>query len=420
MSARRDFTNLQVRLGGQWRVEGCTFVDSVVRFETVCTLGNNDEWPLQLLSAQLVCRETMTNSDRQREFAIEVVQRLRRSGYQALWAGGCVRDLLLERVPEDYDVATDATPGDVRTVFGKSRTLGVGASFGVIIVRGPRKAGQVEVATFRTEGPYADGRRPDHVTFSSPQADAERRDFTINGMFFDPVRKQVRDYVGGEADLKDGIVRAIGEPRARMSEDKLRMLRAVRFAATLEFALDPKTADAITEMASEIALVSAERIAQELRRMLVDCNRHRAMQLAVDLQLLPVVIPPLSNVIELGTDTALQSDWQRTLDMLKLLEEPRFELTMAALLHAIWSPADGPQPDSIRSVCRGLRFSNHETAIATWLVGHQFALRSAGRLPLYRLKQLLSLPLASDLLRLSRVYALSTDGDLRDVNFCED
>ena len=177
----------------------------------------------------------------------------RTRGFAQLWAGGCVRDFLMGRVPQDYDVATNARPETVRELFGRRRTLAVGASFGVIVVVGSKESGNVEVATFRTEGPYVDGRRPEHVVFSTVQEDAQRRDFTINGMFYDPIAEKVYDYVGGEQDLAAGIVRAIGNPADRLSEDKLRLLRAVRFAATLEFELDPATADSIRAQARDIA-----------------------------------------------------------------------------------------------------------------------------------------------------------------------
>src|SRR5215831_9296529 len=161
----------------------------------------------------------------EREFAVRVVRRLREAGHQALWAGGCVRDELLGLVPKDYDVATDATPEQVRRLF--RRTVAVGAAFGVVQVLGPRPLA-VEVATFRSDVSYSDGRRPDRVVFSSPREDAERRDFTINGMFFDPIDDKLIDYVGGQADLHARVLRAIGDPVARFAEDKLRMLRAVR------------------------------------------------------------------------------------------------------------------------------------------------------------------------------------------------
>jgi tRNA nucleotidyltransferase/poly(A) polymerase len=230
--------------------------------------------------------------ERQREFAIEVVQRLRAGNFTALWAGGCVRDHLLGKTPKDYDVATNATPKQVRKLFRGLTTVDVGASFGVIVVVAPNKAaGEVEVATFRSDGSYSDGRRPDSVTFSSPEEDAQRRDFTINGMFFDPLEHKVLDFVGGERDLSQGYIRAIGDPHDRMREDKLRLLRAVRFTAQLEFGLARATKAAVTEMASEIHVVSAERIAAELRRMLTDQHRHIAVALADEVGLLREILP---------------------------------------------------------------------------------------------------------------------------------
>ena len=238
----------------------------------------------------------MGNVDSEREFAEQVVRRLQDAGHTALWAGGCVRDLLRGKSPHDFDVATDAAPPRVREVFGNRKTLAVGESFGVVIVLGPKLHGEtvkVEVATFRAEGAYPDGRRPDpsQIRFTTPQEDALRRDFTINGMFYDPVRAEVLDFVGGEADLKAGVIRAIGEPHARMREDKLRMLRAVRFTANLDFELDEATAAAIRDMAAELPAVSTERIAQELRKMLANRHRRRAVRLLQQVGLLTVILP---------------------------------------------------------------------------------------------------------------------------------
>ena len=165
--------------------------------------------------------------NRQREFAVDVVTQLRAAGFETYWAGGCVRDQLLGRRPKDYDIATHATPTEVRQVFGRHRTLAIGAAFGVITVLGAKQAGQIEVATFREDDQYSDGRRPDSVRFSTAQADAQRRDFTINGLFYDPQQQCVIDFVDGQRDLERRLLRAIGDPRKRLSEDRLRMLRAV-------------------------------------------------------------------------------------------------------------------------------------------------------------------------------------------------
>ena len=268
----------------------------------------------------------------QREFAQQVVQQLSDAGFTALWAGGCVRDLLIGRTPKDYDVATNARPEQVREVFGKRRTLSVGESFGVIVVLGPKSAGQVEVATFRTDGNYLDGRRPETVVFSSPEEDAQRRDFTINGMFYDPLKEEVMDFVGGQQDLAAGVLRAIGDPLERMEKDKLRMLRAVRFAATFDFELDVATADAVRSMADQISVVSAERIAQELRRMLVDQHRQRAVELCCDVDLLTRILPELKPVVN---DV---ERWSRLTKSLSLLTEPEFPLAFAVVLEAAIVP----------------------------------------------------------------------------------
>ncbi len=364
----------------------------------------------------------------QREFATDVVRRLREAGFVAYFAGGCVRDLLLGRTAKDYDVATSALPEQVRELFGRRKTLAVGESFGVIIVLGPKPAGQVEVATFRSDGEYHDGRRPTQVAFCSPEEDAQRRDFTINGMFYDPVDSRVLDYVGGEADLAKGVIRAIGDPHARMTEDKLRMLRAVRFTATLEFQLDLATADAIRAMADQLHVVSAERIAQELHKMLLDPHRRRAIELCNAVGLLRVVLPELvlqkmSNV-EGGMskedgDAASSSfdippsSFDISLRMLSLLDTPSFPLAFATLLHTL-------PPTTVHDIGRRLRLSNEEIERTTRLVTHQDALRAAPAMTLAPLKRQLAHPQAYELLTLLRVKLLAEETDLHPVLFCEE
>jgi len=220
-----------------------------------------------------------------RNDALEVLLRLRQAGHVAYFAGGCVRDLLLGLPAKDFDVATDAPPERVRELF--RNTQAVGAAFGVILVR--NHGSQIEVATFRTDGDYSDGRRPDSVRFATAEEDAQRRDFTINGLFLDPVENKVIDYVGGQADLKAKVIRAIGDPAARFREDHLRLLRAVRFAARMEFAIEPSTAEAIRQSAVSLPRVSPERIADELRRILTPPSRMAAWDLLGDLSLWQVI-----------------------------------------------------------------------------------------------------------------------------------
>jgi len=357
----------------------------------------------------------MTDHCPHREFAIEVVRKLHAAGHTALWAGGCVRDLLTGREPQDYDVATDAVPDQVRALFGKRRTLAVGASFGVIIVLGPKHNGEticVEVATFRTESGYSDGRRPDQVAFSTPEEDAWRRDFTINGMFYDPLQEEVRDYVGGQQDLRDGIVRAIGTPAERMREDKLRMLRAVRFTATFDFELDTATADAVRAMADQLSIVSAERVAQELRKMLVSPHRRRAVRLMQSINLLGVVFPEFAEPAETEETAA----WQHTLDTLDALESPSFELALATLLPG-FVPQGRQFDDDGAKICRRLKLSNHETERITWLVQQRDTMRSAPEMPLCRLKGLLAHPGAEELLKFTAADLTARGSDMSPVEF---
>ena len=376
----------------------------------------------------------LQTSDSKREFALEVVQRLQQAQYTAFWAGGCVRDLLLGHPPSDYDVATNAEPDTVRALFGPRRTLAVGASFGVIIVRGPRPADNVEVATFRNEGPYLDGRRPQHVTFSTAEEDAQRRDFTINGIFFDPLTGQVQDFVGGQADLKAGVIRAIGNAAERFREDKLRMLRAVRFTARFEYELEAHTADSVRQMAPEIGIVSQERITQELKKMLEHRTRARAMDLAHDLGLLVQILPELMPALPrgepplpAGTGAGADAPWATTLRRLDQLREPGFELALAALLDAALPSSPTGQSGvrdgndgAIETLCRRMRLSNKELEQIVWLLDNRNALEQAPHLPASRFRRLMAHPHVNSLVELHRVKAVVDQTDLRAVEFCEE
>src|SRR6202171_5262458 len=242
-----------------------------------------------------------------KQHAAEIVRTLRERGHQAYFAGGCVRDLLLSREPADYDVATDATPRQVMEIF--PQTYAVGEQFGVVLVpesqssgatgvlarQGERTNATVEVATFRSDVGYSDGRHPDEVRFTkSPQEDVQRRDFTINGMMLDPATNEVLDFVGGRDDLKAGIVRAIGDPERRFTEDKLRMLRAVRFAARFDYKIDPATMAAIQKLAPKINQVSCERVREELTKMLTEGQARKAFELLDTSGLLPEVLPEIA------------------------------------------------------------------------------------------------------------------------------
>jgi tRNA nucleotidyltransferase/poly(A) polymerase len=290
-----------------------------------------------------------------RAFARAVVDRLRGAGHEALWAGGCVRDELLGRTPADYDVATSALPDAVRGLFGRSRTLAVGAAFGVITVVGPRGSGQVEVTTFRTDAAYRDGRHPEAVSFSTAREDAQRRDFTINGLFLDPLTGEVHDHVGGRADLAAGVIRAIGEPALRFGEDHLRMLRAVRFAAGFGFVLEAGTRAAVERFAGLVVTVSPERIAAELRAMFSRPGRGPALLLLRDTGLFDVLFPEFAAAAD-GPPGAAWVDRARRIDA---LDEPSLPAALAVFAEG----AAGRLPE----VVARLRLSNREGAAAVWL-----------------------------------------------------
>ena len=305
-----------------------------------------------------------------RQFAVSVVERLRQAGHETYWAGGCVRDDLLGRTPADYDVATAARPDEVRLVFGHRRTLAVGAAFGVITVLGPKGAGQVEVATFRADAPYTDGRHPAGVTFCSAREDAQRRDFTINGLFLDPLTGDVHDFVGGRDDLAAGVVRAIGVPAMRFGEDHLRMLRAVRFAAFFGFAIDPETRAAVERMAHLVTSVSPERIAAELRAMVSRTGCRRALELLDETGLASEVLPELAPGP--GGEAAGRRQWHEAAAVVAALDEPDLPRALAAI-------AADRDAGVLRQVATRLRLSNHETKTADWLrdaiasLGHESA-----------------------------------------------
>ena len=395
----------------------------------------------------------MSRPASEREFAVWVVRRLKEAGYQALWAGGCVRDEVLGLVPKDYDVATDARPEEVRRLF--RRTIAVGASFGVVEVLGPRTpAGprKVQVATFRSDVTYSDGRRPDAVVFSSAREDALRRDFTINGMFFDPLAGRLLDYVGGQEDLRARVLRAIGDPRSRFTEDKLRMLRAIRFATRFELTLDPATAEAVREMAPQVRVVSAERIADELRKLLVDPHRARGLRLFMDLGLAAAVLPELVPMRGLPqglprpdapalpppgrpSDGPSEGDlWDHVLRVLDLLGPGvSFPLAFAALLHDVGKPRTvGRTPERYTFYCHEhvgrrlagdiagrLKLSNAERERVEWLVEKHQVLCDAPRMRPSKLKAVLSHPGIRELLALHRADALASNRGTAHVDHCE-
>lgn len=347
-----------------------------------------------------------------RDFATKVVLQLRNAGFEAIWAGGCVRDQLRGTTPKDYDIATSALPEEIRQIFGSRRTIAIGAAFGVITVLGPKQAGQVEVATFRSDATYSDGRHPDSVEFTNDREDALRRDFTVNGLFYDPIEDQVIDYVGGQRDLQLGIIRAIGDPHHRIDEDKLRMLRAVRFASTFGFRLDENTKQAISAHAREIHMVSVERVAEELRRMLVLASRRRAVELLASTGLLAEILPELAPLLtEPPPDV-----WQVALRSLAALQIQSFPAALALLLRAL--AVDEVDRNNVQPICRRWRLSNQETTTIIFCLEHEGLIRRASQLRWSKLQRVLIQPNAVTMIEFTAAVVAALGEGRDDIDLC--
>ncbi len=381
--------------------------------------------------------------------ALRIAAVLREQDHQAFFAGGCVRDLLLGTVPKDFDVATSATPDEVNALF--PRTLQVGAHFGVILVLDEVEGQSLatEVATFRHDGAYADGRRPDAVRFSlSPAEDVERRDFTINGMLLDPAQisqdripdKAILDLVGGREDLASRLVRTIGDASLRLTEDKLRMLRGIRFAARLGFAIDPATLAAMQQHAASIGQVSQERIRDELTRMLTEGHARRALELLDQSGLLRHVLPEVARMQGVPQPPQYHPEgdvWVHTLMLLDHLPvgcSPT--LAWGMLLHDVGKPATFQPPDPARpgdrirfnghaevgvriaqEMLSRLRFSNEDTQQITELVRHHMRFGDILDMKQSTLKRFLRLPQFDEHLALHRADCLSSHGKLQLYDF---
>jgi len=323
--------------------------------------------------------------------ALDVLKRLRDAGHVSLFAGGCVRDRLLQHTPKDYDVATSARPDEVLDLYPRARC--VGAKFGVVLVR--RFGHDIEVATFRTDGCYSDGRRPEEVAFCSAQEDAMRRDFTINGLFFDPLEQRVIDYVGGQKDLDEGIVRTIGAPDKRFEEDHLRMLRAIRFAARLSFTIHPETMAAVCRQADRLERISPERIWMELSAILTSPGRSVGWRL----------------LLESGLRNVLTPHWPSDPDQEALTGERLAALPAVPLPPPLVFAACNPHP--VVAVCRSLRLSNRLTERVQWLVERLGDLRGGRSPELWELKQLMAHVDWQNLLHLLEADLCTTGGDLQ-------
>jgi poly(A) polymerase len=365
-----------------------------------------------------------------RELANSICETLRHGGFQALLVGGCVRDLLLGREPADYDVTTDATPDQVMALFPEN--VAVGAQFGVVLI--PREELKVEVATFRSDIGYSDGRHPDRVAFSkTAEEDVQRRDFTINGLLMRHDTGEVLDYVGGQADLRAKVIRAIGEPDGRFTEDKLRMLRAVRFAARFGFEIEPDTLHAIHRHVEEIRQVSPERLRDELTKMLTEGAARRAFELLEETGLLQQVLPEIAAMkgVEQPPQFHPEGDvWIHTRLMLEGLPagvSPT--LAWSVLLHDVGKPPtfksasetgdrirfDGHVDVGVRmaeQICRRLRFSNADTEQILALVDNHMRFKDVESMRVSTLKRFVRLPHFDEHLALHRLDCLSSHRNL--------
>jgi putative nucleotidyltransferase with HDIG domain len=359
--------------------------------------------------------------------ALTIIRTLRAFNHEALLAGGCVRDRLLGLEPKDFDIATSARPEQVAEAF--EHTEGVGAAFGVVLVVVDGAA--YEVATFRKDGPYQDGRRPLGVEFCSPEEDAARRDFTVNGLFYDPDRDEVLDFVGGQADLKAGLLRAIGDPAARFEEDRLRVLRCVRFACQLGFRIDPATWAAAKGFSGKMAALAMERVGQELGKILASPKPRLGLELLDNARLVEALLPELLAMKGCTQPPEFHPEgdvWEHTLGVLQALpaDGPQSKaLAWAALLHDMAKPATRTVSDRIRfhghetlgaeqarAVCGRMKLSNELTEAVATLVADHLRLDPIKQMKLSTLKRLLRRDDLEDLLRLHKADCLGSHGNL--------
>jgi poly(A) polymerase len=359
--------------------------------------------------------------------ARSIVERLRAKGFEALYAGGCVRDRLLGLEPHDYDVATSARPEQVESLF--PRTVPVGAQFGVILVL--EQGAEIQVATYRGDGAYLDGRHPESVVYTDAEGDACRRDFTVNGLFCDPLKDEILDFVGGRNDLKSGILRAIGNPSERFAEDKLRMLRAVRFATTLDFTIEPATWDAVKHHAPEIHAVSAERIRDEFCKIMLSPNRLRGFDLLEESGLLRQILPEMEPLkgCDQPPDFHPEGDvFVHTRLMLSLLKpESSLPLVLSVLFHDLGKPAtrmvdetgrirfnghEGVSERMSLTILQRLRFPNEVIDAVLPAVRLHMSFKDVPNMRVATLKRMMARPTFEDELELHRVDCLASHGML--------
>lgn len=366
-----------------------------------------------------------------RDKAVEIVKTLRNAGFRAYWVGGCVRDLVMGQEPQDYDVATDAQPEQIIKLFPK--TIPVGVSFGVVKVLVEESV--FEVATFRSDGRYLDGRHPVEVHFSGEKEDALRRDFTINGMFFDTIEERLIDYIGGKKDIEAKLIRCIGDPDQRFAEDKLRLIRAVRFAARFGYRIEPSTYQALVTLAPQILEVSAERIRDELAKILMGPHPGEGVRLLHQTGLLKVILPEIAVMEGVQQPPEFHPEGDvltHTLLLLDKIESPSFELAFGALLHDVGKPPTFAIKERIRfdnhcevgsqmarTISHRLRFSNQQTEVVAELVRDHLRFKDVRNMRSSTLKRFLRNPNFTEHLELHRLDCLASHGDLSNWEFCK-
>jgi poly(A) polymerase len=371
--------------------------------------------------------------DSPRPVARKIVERLQQARFAAFWVGGCVRDFLLGREPDDFDIATDARPEQIESLFKK--TIAVGRKFGVMVVVENKQ--QFQVATFRAEAEYRDGRRPEKVVFANAGADALRRDFTVNGLFYDPVSEKLHDWVGGEKDLRAKIIRTIGTPEERFAEDHLRLLRAVRFAAQLGFEIEPKTFAAVKALAPKIKLISAERIRDELLKLFHPPHAARGLVLLRDSRLLAEIMPELAATISCEQSPEHHPEgsvFEHIRLMLEKIPAGAGEsLPWAVILHDIAKPVTAEKDlqtgaihfyghekvgaEMARAILNRLRFPKKQIDEIAACVLHHMQFKDVKQMRKATLRRLLLRPTFPLELELHRLDCLGSHGDLSHYNF---
>ena len=351
--------------------------------------------------------------EKARSYAVKTVRKLSKAGFIAYFAGGCVRDQEMQpsQAPHDFDIATNALPDQIQEVFADKKTLAIGAAFGVITLIGTKATGNIEIATFREDADYSDGRHPDAISFCNAEQDALRRDFTINGMFYDPINEQVIDFVNGQADLIAKVVRAIGIPAERFHEDKLRILRAIRFATTLQFTIHPETFAAVKQFAENLQQVSRERILVELHKTLESENYQRGLELLLDSGVLMYAVPGLTL-----PDSNQAANWKSLLAITAAMPTNDFLSTLALIYKTL-------APDTIlsdvRSNLKQMKMSNDDIRTVCWMIEQAELFINADSAPWPQIQRLLIDPHAAKTLAIATAWASHHQQPTVGVEFCQ-